>query len=285
VSYKTILVHMADVRRASRLLDIAVPLARQMEAHLIGLSILPPYMVVPAMDMGGGAAITVDEHRKSYRDEMNQLRDAFLTATRGQPVDTERRAEWRESDADFITAPGAMLDHVRAVDLFICSQRDPDWRYSDMLEDPERMTMDCGRPVLVVPNAGKAAMPAKTVTIAWNGRRESARAVFDAMPLLKAAEDVNIIWVNPEDERKGAGDVPAAELCATLARHHVKCQASQASSLGGEVGSELLRQAEAFGSDLLVMGCYGHSRLREFILGGASRDILKNMRLPVLMSH
>jgi nucleotide-binding universal stress UspA family protein len=139
--------------------------------------------------------------------------------------------------------------------------------------------------VLVVPNTGKAAAPAKTITVAWNGRRESARAVFDALPLLKAADDVNVVWINPEQDRAVSGDIPAAELCTTLARHHVKCQASLATAIGGDVGAELLRQASAFGSDLLVMGCYGHSRLREFILGGASRDILKNMRLPVLMSH
>jgi nucleotide-binding universal stress UspA family protein len=284
MSYKTILVHLADIRRTKRLLDVAVPLAAKMKSHLIGLSILPPYVVVPAMDMGG-AAITIDEHRKAYRVEMNLLRDAFTTATRGHSVESEWRAEWRESDADFITAPGALMDHARASDLFICSQRDPDWRYSDMLEDPERMTMDSGRPVLMVPNAGKAAMPLKTITVAWNGRRESARAVFDAMPLLKAADDVNVVWINPEHEREVAGDIPAAELCATLARHHVKCQASQAAAIGGDVGTELLRQATAFGSDLLVMGCYGHSRLREFVLGGASRNVLGNMRLPVLMSH
>ena len=110
--------------------------------------------------------------------------------------------------------------------------------------------------------------------------------MFDAMPLLRLAEAVNVIWINPESEPGTAGDLPAAELCAMLARHGVKCEATQASAIGADVGSELLRQAAAFGSDLLVMGCYGHSRLREFILGGASRHILQHTAVcPYCLSH
>mgnify|MGYP000994551696 CR=1 FL=1 len=111
------------------------------------------------------------------------------------------------------------------------------------------------------------------------------RAAFDAVPLLKMAEEVNVLTLNPETTTPGAGDLASAEICATLARHGVKCTASQGSAVGVDAGEEILRLAAAFGSDMLVMGCYGHSRMREFILGGASRGVLAKMELPVLMSH
>jgi nucleotide-binding universal stress UspA family protein len=280
MTYKTILVHLHDRRRARRLLDAAIPLARKMNAHLTGLCVLPPFVVVP-MTEAGGASVTVEEHRTRYRADMTALKDAFVTATTGCDFPTE----WREADAGLITAANAIVGHARTADLFVTSQQDREWEYSNMLEEPDRIAIESGRPLLLVPNTGKVALPAKRVTVAWNGRRESVRAVFDALPLLQLAEDVNVVWINPEDDPIAAGDLPAAEICATLARHGVKCQASQASAFGADVGPELLRQARAFGSELLVMGCYGHSRFREFVLGGASRDVMKEAGIPVLMSH
>lgn len=277
--YKTILLHLHDIRRAERLLQAAVPVARDMNAHLTALAVVPPYVVVPGMD--SGTSVTIDEHRDVYRAEMAKLKTTFAEATVGQPLKTE----WREADAGFNTVAGTIIDHGRCADLIIASQADPKWQSSSLLEDPVRIAMECGRPVLLVPNDGRMSLPPKRVTVAWNGRREAARAVFDAMPLLVRAEDVNVVWINPEREHPRVGDLPTAEICAALARHGVKVQGSQASAIGADVGPELLRQATVFGSDLLVMGCYGHSRLREFILGGASLYALRHMRLPILMSH
>lgn len=279
MAYRTILLHLHDIQRAERLLQAAIPLARDANAHLIALSVVPPYVVVPAMD-GMGTSVSVDEHREAYRTEMARLKRTFTQAATGHtPL-----AEWREADAEFGTVAGTIIDHGRCADLIIASQPDNAWGSSSLIEDPVRIVIESGRPVLLIPNIGRNTLPAKRVTVAWNGRREAARAVFDAMTLLERAADVNVVWINPEKE-PGAGDLPSAELCVTLARHGVKAQASQASAIGADVGQELLRQAAVFGSDLLVMGCYGHSRLREFILGGASRHVLAQMRLPVLMSH
>lgn len=280
MTYKTILVHLADVDRAPRLIEAAVSMADRMRAHLIGLSVMPPFVVVPAMD-GTGVTVSVDQHRDAYLPDIATLKSLFDKATAGRPF----QAEWREADAGFATAAGTIIEQSRTVDLVIAGQRDPAWRYADLLEEPERIAIECGRPVLLIPMHGQAKVPPKNVTIAWNARREAARAVFDAMPLLQLADSVNVIWINPEKEPEVAGDLPAAELCAMLARQGIKCVASQASAIGADVGHELLRQAQAFGSDLLVMGCYGHSRLREFILGGASKHIMQHAELPVLLSH
>ncbi len=279
MTYKTILLHLHDTERARRLLDTAAPLASAMNAHLIALCVVPPYVVIPATE--GGTTVTVDQHRDAYRLEMARLKNIFSEATKLHAA----KSEWRETDANFATAADRIIEHGRTCDLVIASQKNPAWAYSAFLEEPARLAIECGRPVLLVPNAGQINAPPKRVTIAWNGRREAARAVFDALPLLVQAEEVQVLWVDPERDQPVAGDIPGAELSATLARHGVKCLVSQASAFDADVSRELLRQADAFGSDLLVMGAYGHSRFREFLLGGASRDMLAAMNRPVLMSH
>ena len=276
----TMLVHLNDPRRAARLLDSAVPLARAGDAHLIGLSVLPPYIPLPAAD-GTGVSVTLDQHRVAYRDDIAAMHARFQAAT----SDLARPAEWRVADAGFETVTTSVLDQGRTADLIIASQADPAWDSSSLLEDPVRLVMESGRPVLLVPNTGRNAMPPRRITVAWDGRRESARALFDAMPWLVRADDVSIVTINPEKAGPAAGDLPAAEICASLARHGAKPQAVTAHAIGSDVGPEILRQAKMQGADMLVMGCYGHSRLRELILGGASRHVLAHMDLPVLLSH
>jgi nucleotide-binding universal stress UspA family protein len=280
MTYKTILLHISDRRRASRLLDAAIPLARAMEAHLVALAVKPPFVVVPAMD-GAGVSMTVDEHRVAYQAEMQALRETFSGVTRGQLLQTE----WREADAGFVNVSETVTEHGRSCDLIVLSQKDPGWVYSNFMEEPDRVATESGRPVLVIPNSGKTVVPPKRVTLAWNGRREATRAVYDALPLLQQADEVDLLWINPEKDQPHAGDLPGADISTALSRHGIKCQVSQASAIGADVGSELLRHAGVTGADLLVMGCYGHSRLREFVLGGASRHVLSHMMCPVLMSH
>jgi nucleotide-binding universal stress UspA family protein len=153
-----------------------------------------------------------------------------------------------------------------------------------VLDVPDRLATDSGRPVLIVPHTPRKKFALKRVLVAWNGRREATRAVFDALPILKKADAVEVMWLNPQYGVQ-MGDLPAADLCAALARHGVKCEESAAISPKSSVGETLLFEATKYDWDVLVMGCYGHSRLREFILGGASRYVLKNMTIPVLMSH
>jgi nucleotide-binding universal stress UspA family protein len=280
MSYKTFFVHLHDKRRAHRLLEAVMPLARQMDAHVSAMCVVPPYVIIPALD-GAGGAITVEDHRNSYREDMAALKDLFESASKGQAL----RADWQEADAGFNTVPGAIIEHGRTADLIVVSQKERGWSYSDMIEEPERIAIESGRPLLVIPNSGNAGLSVKRVTIAWNGRRESVRAVFDALPILKLANDVNVVVVDAETDREILGELPGADICTTLARHGIKCQITQGSARDSDMGKEILHQATAFGSNLLVMGCYGHSRLREFILGGASRGVLEAMTLPVLMSH
>lgn len=280
MTYKTILVYLTDDSRAGRLLDAAVAIAGASQAHLIGLSVMPPLVVVPAMD-GTGVTVSIDQHRDAYRSEIAALKRRFLKATDGLTF----TAEWQEVDASMGTAAGCVIDRARTADLVIAGQFDKTWRYSNMLDEPERVVIESGRPLLLIPNVGDLSLPPRHVTVAWNAKREAARAVFDAMPLLRMAGAADVIWVDPERDPANAGDVPTADVCEMLSRQGIKCTASQSTAPAGDVGGEILRRAAANGSNLLVMGCYGHSRLREFVLGGASRQVMEHATIPVLLSH
>ena len=279
MSYRTILVHLTDERRLPAMLEAAIPIALCDKARLIGLAVLPPIIIVP--DMEGVAGTAIEEHRVAYRAQMNRIRDAFVAATKARGVD----AAWEELDGQevnpFGTVATVVVDRARAADLILAGQANPSWAMSGMLDVGEQLVTESGRPILLVPKTGALSGSTKRVLVAWNGSRESARAVFDAIPLLAAAEQVLVTRLDTD----GKAEQPGADICAAIARHGVKCEALQPQRLVTGVGSALLSIAKEQSADLLVMGCYGHSRLREFILGGATRYVLDHMTLPVLMSH
>lgn len=281
MAYKTVLAHCNDKARVRRVLGPAVEVAGAFQAHLIGLSVTPPIVIVPAGMPGTPETIVVDEHCQAYRKENPEIRAAFEAASRGQSL----LAEWREVDAGTKSVADVGMEHAHAADLVVASQTDRKWAASGHLDIADHLVMGSGRPVLIIPNEGTQREFGKKILVAWNSRREAARAVFDAMPLLQRANEVKCIWINPQSEDATPRDVPAADICVALARHGVKCEAAEAVRPRTNVGRTLLAHARDCGADLLVMGCYGHSRLREFVLGGASEHILNHMTIPVLMSH
>jgi nucleotide-binding universal stress UspA family protein len=137
----------------------------------------------------------------------------------------------------------------------------------------------------VVPYIGAATPPGKRVIVAWNGGREAARAVNDALPLLVAADQVDVVCVNPGRGEEDDADLPGADLCLHLARHGVKAEAQELVASDIEAGDLLLSRAADSGADLIVMGAYGHARWREVVLGGVTRQLLNQMTVPVFMSH
>lgn len=279
MTYQTILVHLTDERRLSRVLGPAITLARRSGAHLAGLTVLPPVIVEPAF-VPGGVVTIIDSHRKAYEKERARMRERFEAAVRDAGI----RAEWQPIDCDETNVWQEVAKRGGSADLIIASEPDPSWTYSHMMEAPAEVILHSGRPVLLIPLAGHHADLGRRVIVAWNGKREAARAAHDALPLLRDADKVTVLWINPEDDM-AAGDVPGADLCTTLARHGVKCDAASVDEPGRDTGEILLSRARETGADLIVMGCYGHSRLKEFILGGATRRVLKDMTVPVLMSH
>lgn len=280
MTYKTILVHLNDERRAGQLLDVAVHIADRQSAHLVALYVVPSGIFGSPTHLGQRL---IEGGRQAFRAEGQRIGDAFEKATRGRSL----VAEWRvvEPPHDHPGPADVVIEHARVSDLVITSQADEAWDYSLLLDFPERIALESGRPTLIVPHAGRFPRCGSRVLVAWNAKREAARAAFDAMPLLKKAEAVRILGVDPTAEDAGAGRGSLTELAAALARHGVKCETAQSVAPSTDVGDDLLNRAADFSADLIVMGCYGHSRLRELVLGGASRSLLQHMTMPVLMSH
>jgi nucleotide-binding universal stress UspA family protein len=279
MAYKTVLVHCNDKRRIGTLAETAAALAHPFEARLVGLSVTPPAAIIPAGMPGAPDAIVVDAHCVAYRRDNGAMRAAFEATARSFSL----RAQWLEADADRASVADVVLGHARTADLVVAAQSDRSWQSTLYLDVADRLAVESGRPVLIVANGPPRQGFGKRVLVAWNARREAARAVFDALPLLRRAEQVKAVTVD-QQEQESTVAAPAGDICAALARHGVKCVSDRVGPRAS-VGHTLLTHAAEHGSDLLVMGCYGHSRLREFVLGGASRHVLEHMAIPVLMSH
>ena len=179
-----------------------------------------------------------------------------------------------------------MSHHARYADLTIVGQLDPD----ELLPRPEyripeRVALESGGPVVVVPHAGTFPTVGRRVLIAWNASAQSARAVRDALPLLRKAEAVTILTLNPGSRRGNEVDRPGARIAAYLAHHGVAAKARELVVDDIAVGEMILSQAADEGADLIVMGAYGHPRARELVLGGATRTLFKRMTVPTLMAH
>lgn len=278
MTYRTILVHMNDERRAEQVLRPAVALAGNHHAELVGVHVVPGAAALTAMVVPYGAEIAtsaIEGDRKTGK----AIEAIFRRETMRQPI-AARWLEVETMDADLCTS---VLQHARAADLVMAAQADPAWGLSDLADFPERLALESGRPVLVVPNrGGPQEVPGRHVVIAWNGSREAARAAFDALPLLTRADVVDILSV----EEGQLCDGPSAEALATsLARHGVAARQEHLRASGRDVAEVLLSRAENLGADLVVMGAYGHSRWREYVFGGVTRAISRRMTLPILLSH
>ncbi len=278
MSYKTILLHLRDEKTAEQLLNTACRLARRYEAHLIGLHVLPPIVLPPPIEVPYGAEL-IAANKGAAAKTMAKLKDNFETTVANQPF----VSEWRAVEAGASSVARTVCEQARAVDLTVLGQSVPNTAGQGD-DTVEYTAFESGRPLFIVPSAGRFDKHCERIMIAWNGRKEAVRAVFDALPLLKGADKVHIVSV-ATGAASDLVDIPGAQIAAALARHGVSCETAQTVSGDISVGDVLLNFTADNGIDLIVMGCYGHSRLREFVFGGATRTILAQMTAPVLMSH
>jgi nucleotide-binding universal stress UspA family protein len=189
--------------------------------------------------------------------------------------------EWRTAEGDTVTMIGL---HARYADLAVIGRAKRE-ALTPQRHLPENVVLGIGRPVLIIPYIGAQPTIGENILVAWNTSREATRAITDALPILERAQNVVVIAFNPEGGVDRHGDIPSADIALWLARHGVRVEAKQAYASDIDTGNALLSSAADLGSDLLVMGAYGHSRMRELVLGGTTRQILRDMTVPVLMSH
>jgi nucleotide-binding universal stress UspA family protein len=289
MALKDLLVHVDTDAGCAARVDIALALAARHEAHLTGLHVmawprLPGYveMELPRSFLELQHAHLLERAQRAEKSFHERARRV------GVP------AEWRVAEGDVVET---VKLHARYADLTVVGQgRDVKDAPGELALLPEELALGVGRPVLIVPRYGAFATVGERVLVAWNGTREATRAVNDAIPLLKAAAKVTVLAVDPADEaapRVPSADIAlhlarhgiTADIALHLARHGITVEAASTRSVDIGVGDVLLSRAADLGVDLIVMGAYGHSRIREMALGGATRHILQHMTVPVLMSH
>jgi nucleotide-binding universal stress UspA family protein len=247
-------------------------------AKLIGLHVVPI-----AVNYGLVADIAlasfIEAQVEAAKQERESTRAAFSAACEQAGIPYEWRAA-QSFDTVVSTQAGSL---ARAADIVLCPLLPEQGSLGR--HRLEEVVFAAGRPVIGLPAAWKSSRLGGRVLIAWDGGREASRATFDAMPLLQRSDEVRLVSVNGFEYEPVRQFTPADELAATLSRHGVRVEAHSFESTRRSVADELHAQALEFGADLLVMGCYGHSRFREQILGGVSREMLSDLRLPVLLSN
>lgn len=273
MTYKTILVHCDEHAGTSTRIKLAIDLARRHDAHLLGMAAVPvPQLPVDMMAPPSGQLLTLLE--ESNKARLDGARALFQKATGAAGI----TGEFVERVADPI---GTFATALRYADLAVVGQRIEDSSDADL---PESVAIDSGRPVIVVPHIGYSKPIGGNVLLAWNASAQAAHAATAALPLLAKAKKVTLLVVDGVGDQ-AHGDEPGTDAARWLTRHGVKVEVMREASGGTDVGNVILSRVLDLDIDLIVMGVYGHSRFREFILGGASDTILSSMTVPVLMAH
>jgi nucleotide-binding universal stress UspA family protein len=276
MSYKTILVHCDFSRSLSHRLIVAADLAQHFGARLVGSHVRRPFETSAFLEGGFAMGDFFKSYDEGMKAEETETSAAFAKVTKGKEIATEWRVVGGYVDRELAV-------QARYADLVVVGQAGPEPMPtpSDL---PETVALTTGRPVLVVPYIG-AKPPGKIVLLCWNASREAARAAADALPFLKAAQEVIVLVISPTASAGGHGAEPGADAAAWLARHGVKVTVQRDVAPDADVGGVILSRAADHDAGLIVMGIYGHSRMREMVLGGASRTLLASMTVPIFMSH
>lgn len=275
MGWKEILVRVSGEAEWRPLAGAAAALAARLGAHLVGIDVLhlPDRSSDAAVRRGLGEDY-LDQRRRDLEEEATALGEEF----RREVEKPGLQVEWRVADGDLVEV---LVAQSRTADLLVLGPAGPPAVSLEELHLAAPVVLASGRPVLVFP-AGRTAPPGRHVAIGWNASREAARAVADALPLVEGAERVSILVVRPGQERGGQS---GEEVAHYLAAHGRKAEVVTVDAGHAGAGEVLLERVAALGADLLVMGAYGHSRLRELVVGGATRTVLERARVPVLLSH
>lgn len=279
MSYKTILVHVDQSRHMASRIRIAAEIAVKENAHLIGAAMtgVSRYLYEASGEDLSRTALAshIDVRKQRAAEALEQFEQ--IAAKSG--VSSYERRLLNDDDH------AGLCLQARYCDLVVLGQIDRDDAAARALLDlPEYVVLNSERPVLIIAHAGRFETLGDKVLIAWDGSREATRAVTNAIPMLRRASNVVLALFNPEIGVDAHGEQPGTDIALFLARHDIRVEIMQQST-AIDVGNALLSLAANLGSDLIVMGGYGHSRFREILLGGVTRTVLEAMSVPVLMSH
>lgn len=276
MSYKTILVHVDHSRHAEQRIQAAARLAVAENAHLVGAAMTGISRFVYGDGGVDLAASVIAGQLDALFERAEAALNKFDRIASSEGVLSFERRLINDDPA------GGMALQARYADLVVLSQTDHEDPTSRVISDvPEYVMMTGGRPVLIVPYAGSFGALTGNALLAWDESVEATRAISHALPLLKRMRTVTLVVFNPEQPEQRD---PGADMALYLARHGIDCEVvCQRTPIG--IGDSLLSMAADLSADLIVMGGYGHARLREMLLGGTTATLLKSMTAPVLMAH
>ena len=273
---KSIAVHLPTAGICPRLLDVAIPLAQSHDAVLVGVHVLPAVVVYADATVSMSTEFIVAQ-QEAFQEDARAIEAAFRLGAEKAGIPHE----WSGADTGDEPTMRAASTLCNSADLVVASQ------YHDSIPaaagySPDELVLGTGRPVLIVPTAGTLKPVGNRALVAWNGSREVARALFDSLALLRQGVSLRLVAVDSP-----RGDATLAARCRAPCRGTASSATaiSISRSDGRSVSDEILKAAAEFEADLLVVGCYGHSRLRETVFGGATTRMLRDMTLPVLMAH
>ena len=274
---KDIVVNLSVGEKVSPACDYAISVAAAFDAHLAGIAFLYD-PIVPVSGAGYIPADVIEPQERESEDATRAALDRFSRACSRAGV----AAEPLTLSASFAGVGEQFGRIARRFDLSIIGQAEPE---SSAVEEiiAESALFESGRPVIIVPYIQKAPLKLDNVMVCWDGSRAAARAIADSIPLLAKAGRVEVVIVT--NERGKQDEIEGADMGEHLARHGLNVDVKRTALGDIDVADVLLSHAADAGSDFIVMGGYGHSRLREFVLGGVTRSIFRSMTAPVLMSH
>jgi nucleotide-binding universal stress UspA family protein len=274
---KDIVVNLSVGEKASPAGDYAVSVAAAFDAHLAGIAFLYD-PIVPVSGAGYIPAEVIETQERDNEAATKAALERFTAASARAGV----TAEPLTLSASFAGVGEQFGRVARRFDLSIVGQAEPETSGVEEII-AESALFESGRPVIIVPYIQKGPLKLDRVMVCWDGSRTATRAIADAMPLLHRSGRVEVVIV--ANERGKKDEIEGADMGAHLARHGLNVEVNRTALGDIDVADVILSHAADAGSDFIVMGGYGHSRLREFVLGGVTRSIMRSMTAPVLMSH
>ncbi|MER8462557.1 universal stress protein [Mesorhizobium sp. M1396] len=275
--FKTIVAILQNEQDAERVLDCAIPLANRFQSHLIGIhaETLPvPYTSATGFPDTEFLQVSADMNR----ERAEKLQATFLRRIE----DSGLSFEWRSLESFSGDSALTGISSVRAADLIIAAQRETG---GDPSADVDTLVYDAGRPVLVVPHEGPLITTFKHVLLAWNGSKEAARAAFDALPFIIEAEKTEILVIDPPETLDDSAEAAGAEIASALSRHGATVSVSLQQSGGNSIDDIIQTRIAETGADLLVLGAFSHSWLRQLLFGGVTRSVLRTAPVAAFLSR
>jgi len=279
VDLKNLLIHLDHSTGCQNRLQTAFALARDFEAEITGLFVVPDYIVPSYVEAQISVDLIADVTEKAIARAEETLEGYRKLADKAGV-----KMQARVVEGQVIPI---LREHSKYADLLLLGQDQPDDPDNASYGLADALLFEGGCACLVVPHSGKLAAPGKRILLTWNASRESAHAMRAAMPLLARAETVVVLSSEPDylDAETARGHPHAEELMHFLKSHGIESTSGGIDDPGLAAGEAILAQAAEMNADMIVMGAYGHARLREIILGGVTRDLLKQSPVPLLLDH